>query len=110
MAEIPAAIPPTSPVTTINTLGLPPNGNKTAMRFAKVKSFPLLKINEYADQNIKMAKKGTKNTAKRFKGKKSDVASAAVITDHHGKNNESTYAKIIVTIKLMIFLLIGCRY
>ena len=104
--EIPEAIPPIIPVTIIKRNALPCNGNSTAIFFARIKSFVLLKRYACTIHNKAMAKNGTKNTALLFKLINKDVKKDAIITDHQGKNCDSTRAIIIVAIKLMLFFFI----
>ena len=55
-----------------------------------------------------MAINGTKNTAVFFSGINKAVNKAAIITDHHGSNNDNRSAKTSVTIKFLVFAFISC--
>lgn len=108
IAAIPAAKPPTTPVTKIKRYGFPPSSSNWEIFLASIKSLALLKKKLKPAQNTNIAKKGTKNTAALFKGINKAVAKAAVMIDHQGKNKDRTIAKTRVAIKLVIFLVITC--
>ena len=105
-AAIPAARPPMIPVTNNKVYGLPPRYSNSEMREAKVKSLPMLSIKLCKVQRLSIARKGTTNTAAFFRGINKDVTKAEVITDHQGKTIDRTTAKIMVLMKLIIFLFI----
>lgn len=104
--EIPAANPPTTPVTRSNKVEFPLSFKSVAIFSANIKSLVLLSRYDCIIHNNATAIKGTKNTAPFFNVIKTLEINAATITDHHGKYNESTYANIIVNMKFFIFLFI----
>ena len=109
---IPAANPPTIPVTKMSKTAFPPSGNSTAIFSARIKSLALLNNHAYTIQNTAIAKNGTTKAEAFLKRTIAPDKKAANMMDHHGNNSEKTSASTKVNKKLdkKLFIVLELKF